>query len=88
MILGIELIAGRFQQARAGILEFILALHWGQHGARSVLHISKMKEPNPLSVGHLTKHFLLTDIGREWAENRMTTSLLFSLGKWSSSFRM
>lgn len=34
------------------------------------------------------KTFLLTDIGREWAENRMTTSLLFSRGKWSSSFRM
>lgn len=34
------------------------------------------------------KMFLLTDIGSEWAEKRMTTSLLFSGGKQSSSFRM
>jgi hypothetical protein len=34
------------------------------------------------------KMLVLTDIGREWAENRMTTSLLFSSGKWFSSFRM
>lgn len=62
----------------------MLAVSGGQNGAKSMLHTEKVKGPNPTT----NKMLLLTDIGREWAENRMTTSLLFSFGKWSSSFRM
>lgn len=48
-----------------------------------MLHIEKSSITRSLD-----EMFLLTDIGSEWAEKRMTTSLLFSGGKQSSSFRM
>lgn len=43
-----EVLESVYEQAKAGSLEFMLALSWAQTGARSTLHIEKVKWPSPL----------------------------------------